>query len=319
MSIIYLGLGSNMGDRADNICKALELLNEHMQVDRTSSFYETEPWGYRNQAMFLNAVCRASTDLSPREVLTLAQEIERKLGREPSFRNAPRPIDIDIIMYDNKVIAEPDLSVPHPRLKERAFVLVPLAEIAPELVHPEEGKTMKHLVSQARGKGTVRPWTNPDPNPCRACRTDAKVDIRQLTMADYEQAWRLWHLCKVPVGESFERAAVQRMTEHDPDLCLVAELNGAIIGAVIGFLHGGHGRVCNHAVDPRCRGRGIGAMLFKEVEGKLIAKGATEIEAMVPVTSLEGRKFFEDQGYIEDGRYMFMVRQYHQERHRADV
>src|SRR3989304_2671569 len=153
MSIVYLGLGSNMGDRADNICKALELLSEHMQVDRTSSFYETEPSGYRHQAMFLNAVCRASSNLSPGEVLTLAQEMERKLGREPSFRNAPRPIDIDILMYDNKVIAEPDLSVPHPRLKERAFVLVPLAEIAPELVHPEEGNTMKHLVSQAGGKG----------------------------------------------------------------------------------------------------------------------------------------------------------------------
>lgn len=317
--ISYLGLGSNMGDRRANLCRALELLAERLTVEQVSSVYETEPWGYRDQPRFLNLACRVSGNLSPRQLLELAKDIETRLGRSPGFRNAPRPIDIDVLMYDNGVIAEPDLSVPHPRLAERAFVLVPLAEIAPGLVHPEEGKMMKELASRAKGKEGVRPWSDPEQHPCRVCRTNANIRIRPLAMAEYEQVWRLWHLCKVPVGESYSRAAVERITAHDSDLCLVAELNGAIIGAVIGFLHGAHGRICNHAVDPHCRGRGIGSMLYREVEGKLIAKGASEIEIMLPVDSLEGRKFFEDLGFVDDGRYAFMVKQYPEGKHRADV
>ncbi|MDO8472508.1 MAG: 2-amino-4-hydroxy-6-hydroxymethyldihydropteridine diphosphokinase [Dehalococcoidia bacterium] len=319
MTEVYLGLGSNIGDRRANICKALELLAEKVQVESVSSFYETEPWGFRDQPMFLNMACQICTDLGPKDLLHLAKDIEKRLGRTPGFRNAPRIIDIDILLYHNRVLDEPDLTLPHPRLSERAFVLVPLAEIAPELVHPKEGKTMKQMASQAKGKDTVHPWADPTPHPCQACRTDAKINIRPLAMTDYEQAWRLWHLCKMPLGESYSRAAVERMTVHDPELGLVAELNGVIIGAVIGFLHGAHGRVCNHAVDPRCRGRGIGTMLYKEIEGKLIAKGANEIEIMVPVASLDGRKYFEDMGFADDGRYAFMVKQYPEGKHRADV
>lgn len=319
MSIVYLGLGSNLGDRRVNICRALELLAERVAVEQVSSLYETEPWGYKEQPTFLNAVCRVTTDLTPRDLLALVKDIERQMGRAPSFRNAPRPIDIDILLYDNRVVAEPDLSVPHPRLVERAFVLMPLAEIAPELVHPQEGKTMKQMASRAKGKETVRPHVDPEQPPCRMCRTNANVVIRPLTMADYEQVWRLWHLCKVPVSESYSRAAVERITTHDPDLSLVAELNGVIIGAVIGFLHGTHGRICNHAVEPHCRGRGIGSLLYREVEGKLIAKGASEIEIMLPVGSLEGRKFFEDLGFVDDGRYAFMVKQYLEGKRKADV
>ncbi|GEM_PF-363297 len=318
ISTFYLGLGSNLGDRKTNICKAMAMLDEKVRIELVSSLYETEPWGYADQPMFLNVVCRATGGLGPRDLLALAKDIEKRLGREPSFRNAPRLIDIDILVYDNMIIDEPDLVVPHPRLAERGFALIPLAEIAPELVHPKEGKTMKELASQATG-GQVRPLVDPDPHPCKACRPDAQVNIRALTMADYEQAWQLWHVCKMPIGESYSRAAVERMTAHDPDLSLVAELHGVIIGAVIGFLHGGHGRVCNHAVDPRCRGRGIGSMLYKEIEGKLIAKGANEIEVMIPVGSIDGRKFFEDMGFLDDDRYAFMVKQYPEGRHRPNV
>lgn len=318
MTTAYLGLGSNIGDRRANICRALEFLAEAVQVESVSTFYETEPWGYKEQPMFLNIACQIKTRLSARDLLTLAKGIEKRLGRLPCFRNAPRTIDIDILLYDNNVIDEPDLSVPHPRLAERAFVLVPLAEIAPELIHPKERKTMKQMASQAKGKETVHPFPDPE-HPCQACRADAKINIRSFTMGEYEQVWRLWHLCKVPIGESYSRDAVERMTAHDPELCLIAELNGVVIGAVIGFLNGAHGRICNHAVDPRCRGRGIGTLLYKEIEGKLIAKGANEIEVMVPVDSLDGRKYFEDLGFADDVRYAFMIKLYPEGRHRADV
>lgn len=318
MTIAYLGLGSNIGDRKATICKALEILAESVQLESVSSFYETEPWGYEEQPVFLNLACRIKTGLNARELLLLAKSIEKGLGRTPSFRYAPRTIDIDILLYDNTVIDEPDLSIPHPRLAERAFVLVPLAEIAPEMIHPKEGKTMKQMASQAKGKETVHPFSDPE-HPCQACRADMKMNIRSFTMNDYEQVWRLWHLCKVPIGESYSREAVGRMTAHDPELCLVAELNGIIIGAVIGFLNGAHGRICNHAVDPRCRGRGIGTLLYKEIEGKLIAKGANEIEVMVPVDSLDGRKYFEDLGFADDVRYAFMIKLYPEGKHRSDV
>lgn len=318
MTIAFLGLGSNIGDRKANICKALEILAEKVNVESVSTFYETEPWGYKEQPMFLNIACRINTGLGARALLTLAKDTEHKLGRMPGFRNGPRTIDIDILLYDNIVIDEPDLSVPHPRLTERAFVLVPLAEIAPELVHPKEGKTMKQMASQAKGKETVQPFQDPE-HPCQACRADAKINIRPFTMDEYEQVWRLWHLCKVPIGESYSRAAVERMTTHDPELCLIAELNGVVIGAVIGFLNGAHGRICNHAVDPRCRGRGIGTLLYREIEGKLIAKGANEIEVMVPVDSLDGRKYFEDLGFADDDRYAYMIKLYPEGKHRADV
>ncbi|MEW6033575.1 MAG: 2-amino-4-hydroxy-6-hydroxymethyldihydropteridine diphosphokinase [Chloroflexota bacterium] len=310
MPTAYLGLGSNLGDRSANIRRALELLGERVTVERVSSLYETEPWGYERQPLFLNAVCRVSTALSPRRLLLLVKGTEKAMGRSPSFRNAPRPIDIDILLYENRTVAQPDLAIPHPRMLERAFVLVPLAEVAPELAHPEEGKTMRELASKTKDKQKVRPYIEPGLHPCQICRGDVKVNIHQMTVADYEQVWRLWHLCKVPVGSSFSREAVERLTHHDPELSLVAEVNGVIIGAIVGVLHGSQGRVCNHAVDIRCRGRGIGAKLFKEVERKLTAMGATEVEIMVPRDSLQGRKFFEDLGFKDDDRYEFMVKFY---------
>jgi len=158
MATAYLGLGSNMGDRKQNLAQALELLPKQVVVEQVSSIYETEPVGYQPQPLFLNAVCRISTELNPGQLLRLAKKIEAKLGRKPGFPNAPRPIDIDILLYNDEVFSTKELTVPHPRLTERAFVLVPLAEIAPSLVHPGNGKTVKGLLADLGTIIGVRRW-----------------------------------------------------------------------------------------------------------------------------------------------------------------
>jgi 2-amino-4-hydroxy-6-hydroxymethyldihydropteridine diphosphokinase len=154
----YLGLGSNLGDRQRNLVKAIELLSQWVRIEQLSSLYETEPVGYREQPRFLNAVCQLSTSLTPEELLAVAKQIEATLGRIPSFPNAPRPIDIDILFYGNRVINSPQLTIPHPRLEERAFVLVPLAEIAPDLAHPVSGKTVREMMERVEGLEGVKRW-----------------------------------------------------------------------------------------------------------------------------------------------------------------
>ena len=140
----YLGIGSNLGERGANLDRALEMLSQRMKVNRVSSVYDTEPQDNPHQPRFLNIVCEVTTYLSPEGLLTLAKGIESKMGRTGKS-GEPRPIDIDILLYNDIVEDTPELVIPHPRMTRRAFVLVPLAEIAPDLVHPVADKTIREL------------------------------------------------------------------------------------------------------------------------------------------------------------------------------
>ncbi len=157
---VYLGLGSNMGNRQDNLDRALDFLSQRLRIGKVSSVYDTEPVGNINQPHFLNLVCQVYTRLAPGELLTLAKGIEKKLGRTFGKLNAPRPIDIDILFYADQVIETPELIIPHPRLTERAFVLIPLAEIVPDLVHPVNGKIIKQLLEGVTAAQGVFKWEN---------------------------------------------------------------------------------------------------------------------------------------------------------------
>jgi GTP cyclohydrolase IV len=153
---VHLALGANIGDRRGNLAAALQRLREVMELDIVSSLYETEPVGYTDQPRFLNVVCRGKTWLDAEGLLKYAKEIEAAIGRKSSFRNGPRPIDIDILFYDNLHSEQEHLTIPHPRMRERAFVLVPLAEIAPEAVDPVSGKTVQQLLSEISQEGVNR-------------------------------------------------------------------------------------------------------------------------------------------------------------------
>ena len=144
MVTVYLGLGSNIGNREDNLEMALKLLRQRMQIGKISSIYDTAPLGNTSQPRFLNLVCEVSTRLTPEGLLALAKGIELKMGRH-SRTGEPRTIDVDILLYGNTVLKSKDLEIPHPKMAERQFVLVPLAEIAPDVVHPVTKKTIKEM------------------------------------------------------------------------------------------------------------------------------------------------------------------------------
>ena len=158
MAIAYLGLGSNLGEREENLCQALALLSAKVNLEEVSSVYITEPVGYKEQPLFLNLVCRIATDVPPDELLCFAKDIETKMGRVPSFPNAPRIIDIDILFYEDRIMSTGDLTIPHPRLQGRAFVLMPLAEIAPDLIHPVLGKSITQLANDVKERKGVRKY-----------------------------------------------------------------------------------------------------------------------------------------------------------------
>lgn len=153
---IFLALGSNLGDRRANLAAALQRLRNAVEINEVSSVYETEPVGYSEQPRFLNMVLRGQTTLSPEALLAYVKSIEATLGRQRTFRNGPRPIDIDILFYDDARHEQEHLTIPHPRLSERAFVLVPLAEIAPDFVDPLSGKSAQQLLEAVSQEGVQK-------------------------------------------------------------------------------------------------------------------------------------------------------------------
>ena len=153
MAIVYLGLGTNIGNRRGNLVKAAALLAERVgDILALSGFMETEPWGFESENLFLNAAIKMETPLTPDELLSATQAIEREMGREKKSDGSyhDRVIDIDILLYDNQVIEQPGLIVPHPLMQERLFVMAPLAEIAPFERHPLLGQTFMELVDSLR-------------------------------------------------------------------------------------------------------------------------------------------------------------------------
>jgi 2-amino-4-hydroxy-6-hydroxymethyldihydropteridine diphosphokinase len=153
---VYISLGSNLGDRLENIRRALDLLNQAgIRVRRVSSFYKTEPVDFRPQPWFVNCVAEIETDLMPLRLLKTLQSIERDLGRRHGIAKGPRPIDIDILLYGNVVIRSALLMVPHERMTERRFVLIPLRELAPQLRHPATQRTVLEILNEAPDTGQV--------------------------------------------------------------------------------------------------------------------------------------------------------------------
>lgn len=146
MAVAYIALGSNLGDRLAHLRMAVRALRDLGEVEAVSPVYETEPVGYADQPRFLNAVARLRTGLAPHELLTRLLEIEQQAGRVRTFPSAPRTLDLDILFYDDLILDSPGLTIPHPRLHERAFVLVPLADLDPSLVHPRIGVSIAELL-----------------------------------------------------------------------------------------------------------------------------------------------------------------------------
>jgi len=158
MSIVFLGIGTNLGNRESNLSEAILKIEEHIgQVLQTSSVYETAPWGFDAENDFLNMAVSVETDHSPAEIMKKITRIESMLGRERNQdRYSSRIIDIDILLYDDLVLNEDGLKIPHPLIHERKFVLAPLCELAPDLIHPVFGKSMSVLLEDCRDRSKIK-------------------------------------------------------------------------------------------------------------------------------------------------------------------
>lgn len=163
MSMIYLSLGSNLDDRYANLQRAVGELNKFLKITAISPVFATEPWGDVDQPLFLNVCVAASGNLPPHELLHQIKRVENDMGRAPTRRWGPRLIDIDILFYDQVVIEDEGLTIPHPRVAERAFVLAPLAVINPDLRHPQTGLSVREMLEKVDATGVERMFEMPFP------------------------------------------------------------------------------------------------------------------------------------------------------------
>ncbi len=150
---VFLALGTNIGDREANLCKARKALAPKVTIIKESPIYITPPWGFEDQPEFLNQVLEVQTKMRPGRLLAYLKRIEKKMGRLKTFRNGPRLIDLDILFYGQRVIERSKLCIPHPRLHERAFVLVPLEDIAPDFIHPVLNMTVETMLTKINTEG----------------------------------------------------------------------------------------------------------------------------------------------------------------------
>lgn len=162
MDSILLGIGANLGDRARTLDAAVVGLRRFLHITAASPVYETAPMYVEDQSPFLNMVLEVETALSPERLLGALKQLERRLGRVPGARYGPRVIDLDILFYGDRVVAEPHLEIPHPRIAERAFVLIPAAVIAPDRRHPVLGRRIAELATALPDCGDVVPWQPPE-------------------------------------------------------------------------------------------------------------------------------------------------------------
>jgi 2-amino-4-hydroxy-6-hydroxymethyldihydropteridine diphosphokinase len=153
---VYIALGANLGDRRANLAEALRRMEPDIHVEAVSALYESPPQPPAPPPLYLNAACRVTTRLEPRDLLALLKRIEREMGRETTERWAPRPIDLDIALYDDRIVDEGDLVIPHPRLAERAFVLRPLLDLDPNLTHPVSGERLADLLQGVETKSLTQ-------------------------------------------------------------------------------------------------------------------------------------------------------------------
>ena len=158
LATVYVSLGSNLGDRFQHLRKAIKRMEEvnRISIKKVSSVYESEPVGYKNQRWFLNLVLEIQTSFDPFPLLEHLLAIEDKMGREREEKWGPRNIDLDLLLYDNRIVNSDRLSIPHPQMHQRRFALIPLAQIAPQLIHPLQKKSIEELLESCEDKSTVR-------------------------------------------------------------------------------------------------------------------------------------------------------------------
>lgn len=224
MSIIYLALGSNLGERLGNLQSALAALPPEVEVQAQSPVYETPPWGPVEQGPFLNQVIRATTGLAPLDLLAYLKRTETDLGRKPGVQYGPRKIDLDILFYDELIFDQDGLVIPHPRLPERAFVLVPLNDLDPALRHPGLKRTVAELLAAVDTTGIARyedkpPKLPPDVRAALAAVPEAKERFQKLPPS-HQREYLNWILSAKKnetrarrIGQMVQRLLAKRVKE----------------------------------------------------------------------------------------------------------